>query len=117
VMMAAGLRATAKAVEHPPEPKIGAPVLDPTAIVAFGSRPCENAQLILRRYDSFDFEAEKSKTSNLHAWKSHVVSGDFRSADVFTRPRSGSDLWPGTRGRTSQCGQAVPVCCARGAAA
>ena len=29
-MMAAGLRATAKAVEHPPEPKIGAPVLDPT---------------------------------------------------------------------------------------
>jgi hypothetical protein len=31
VMMAAGLRATAKAVEHPPEPKIGAPVRDPTA--------------------------------------------------------------------------------------
>ncbi len=29
-MMAAGLRATAKAVEHPPEPKVGAPVLDPT---------------------------------------------------------------------------------------
>jgi hypothetical protein len=31
-MMAAGLRATAKAVEHPPEPKIGAPVLDPTDV-------------------------------------------------------------------------------------
>ena len=31
-MMAAGLRATAKAVEHPPEPKIGAPVLDPTVL-------------------------------------------------------------------------------------
>src|SRR5208337_4605585 len=31
VMMAAGLRATAKALEHPPEPKVGAPVLDPTA--------------------------------------------------------------------------------------
>jgi hypothetical protein len=31
VIMAAGLRATAKAVEHPPEPKVGAPVLDPTA--------------------------------------------------------------------------------------
>src|SRR5208282_756089 len=31
VMMAAGLRATAKAVEHPPEPKVGAPVLDPTS--------------------------------------------------------------------------------------
>jgi hypothetical protein len=31
-MMAAGLRATAKAVEHPPEPKIGAPVLDPTSM-------------------------------------------------------------------------------------
>ncbi len=30
VIMAAGLRATAKAMEHPPEPKIGAPVLDPT---------------------------------------------------------------------------------------
>jgi hypothetical protein len=29
-MMAAGLRATAKALEHPPEPKVGAPVLDPT---------------------------------------------------------------------------------------
>jgi hypothetical protein len=29
--MAAGLRATAKAVEHPPEPKVGAPVLDPTS--------------------------------------------------------------------------------------
>ena len=31
VIMAAGLRATAKAVEHPPEPKVGAPVLDPNA--------------------------------------------------------------------------------------
>src|SRR5450755_4239872 len=30
VMMAAGLRATAKALEHPPEPTVGAPVLDPT---------------------------------------------------------------------------------------
>jgi hypothetical protein len=30
-MTAAGLRATAKAVEHPPEPKVGAPVLDPTS--------------------------------------------------------------------------------------
>ena len=30
VMMAAGLRATAKAVEHPPAPNVGAPVLDPT---------------------------------------------------------------------------------------
>jgi len=30
VTMAAGLRATAKAVEQPPEPKVGAPVLDPT---------------------------------------------------------------------------------------
>jgi hypothetical protein len=29
-MMAAGLRATAKAMEQPPEPKVGAPVLDPT---------------------------------------------------------------------------------------
>ena len=29
--MAAGLRATAKAAEHPPEPTVGAPVLDPTA--------------------------------------------------------------------------------------
>ena len=28
--MAAGLRATAKALEHAPETKVGAPVLDPT---------------------------------------------------------------------------------------
>jgi len=28
--MAAGLRASAKALEHPPEPTVGAPVLDPT---------------------------------------------------------------------------------------
>ena len=58
-------------------------------------RGCENAQLILRRYDTFDFEAEKSKASNLHAWKSHVVSGDFRSAEVFTRPRPAADLMSG----------------------
>jgi len=30
VTTAAGLRATAKAVEAPPEPKVRAPVLDPT---------------------------------------------------------------------------------------
>ena len=30
VTMAAGLRASAKALEHPPEPNVGAPVLDPT---------------------------------------------------------------------------------------
>jgi len=30
VIMAAGLRAIAKAMEHPPEPNIGAPALDPT---------------------------------------------------------------------------------------
>jgi len=28
--MAAGLRASAKALEHPPEPKVGAPDFDPT---------------------------------------------------------------------------------------
>ena len=33
VTMVAGLRATAKAMEHPPEPNVGAPVLDPTAKV------------------------------------------------------------------------------------
>jgi len=38
VTMAAGLRATAKAVEHPPEPKVGAPVLDPTVTGGNGSR-------------------------------------------------------------------------------
>jgi hypothetical protein len=31
VAMAAGLRARAKALEYPPEPNVGAPVLDPTA--------------------------------------------------------------------------------------
>jgi hypothetical protein len=30
VTMAAGLRARAKALDQPPEPKVGAPVLDPT---------------------------------------------------------------------------------------
>ena len=30
VTMAAGLRTSAKALEQPPEPKVGAPVLDPT---------------------------------------------------------------------------------------
>ena len=30
VTMAAGLRAATKVAEHPPEPKVGAPVLDPT---------------------------------------------------------------------------------------
>lgn len=30
VTMAAGLRATVKTVDQPPEPKVGAPVLDPT---------------------------------------------------------------------------------------
>jgi len=30
VTMAAGLRASAKALEQPPEPNVGAPVLDPT---------------------------------------------------------------------------------------
>jgi hypothetical protein len=30
VTMAAGLRASAKALDHPPAPKVGAPVLDPT---------------------------------------------------------------------------------------
>lgn len=34
--MVAGLRATAKAVEHPPEPTVGAPVLDPTSAVNLG---------------------------------------------------------------------------------
>jgi hypothetical protein len=33
VMMLTGLRATAKAVDYPPEPTIGAPVLDPTEYV------------------------------------------------------------------------------------
>jgi hypothetical protein len=37
VTMAAGLRATAKAVEHPPGPKVGAPVLDPTLVLVSSS--------------------------------------------------------------------------------
>ena len=35
--MAAGLRAMAKALEPPPEPKVGAPVLDPTRRGACGN--------------------------------------------------------------------------------
>jgi hypothetical protein len=38
LMMAAGLRATAKAVEQPPEPKVGAPVFDPTVVANFLAR-------------------------------------------------------------------------------
>jgi len=38
-MMAAGLRATAKAVGHPPEPKVGAPVLDPTGMTGSKGQP------------------------------------------------------------------------------
>jgi len=38
VTMAAGLRANAKALEPPPEPKVGAPVLDPTFDVEGPSR-------------------------------------------------------------------------------
>jgi hypothetical protein len=43
VIMAAGLRATAKALEHPPEPKVGAPVLDPTGLARCwrGTIACE----------------------------------------------------------------------------
>ena len=43
--MAAGLRATAKAVEHPPEPKVGAPVLDPTTTGINGSTPAGGATI------------------------------------------------------------------------
>src|SRR5450631_3939799 len=43
VIMAAGLRATAKAVEHPPEPTVGAPVLDPTASGCRGSISASDA--------------------------------------------------------------------------
>ena len=39
VTMAAGLRATAKAVETPPEPKVRAPVLDPTCEQLRGEIP------------------------------------------------------------------------------
>jgi len=35
VTMAAGLRATVKAVKFPPEPKVRAPVLDPTTAQRF----------------------------------------------------------------------------------
>jgi hypothetical protein len=46
-MMAAGLRATAKAAEHPPEPKVGAPALDPTRV--------EQATLKARRLTCLGF--------------------------------------------------------------
>jgi len=41
--MAAGLRATAKAGDHPPEPNVGAPVLDPTVTGHRGSGPVVEA--------------------------------------------------------------------------
>jgi len=39
VTMAAGLRTSAKALEQPPEPKVGAPVLDPTCEGRGGQPP------------------------------------------------------------------------------
>jgi len=47
VTMAAGLRATAKVVEHPPEPNVGAPVLDPTTKGGYGSRQDQLAGRLL----------------------------------------------------------------------
>jgi hypothetical protein len=44
LMMAAGLRATAKALEHPPEPNVGAPVLDPTAN---GKKGCIQRRMVV----------------------------------------------------------------------
>jgi integrase len=50
-MMAAGLRATAKAVDHPPEPKVGAPDPDPTDIRADRERAmlCVAYETLARR--------------------------------------------------------------------
>jgi hypothetical protein len=52
VTMAAGLRANAKALEHPPAPKVGAPVLDPT--------------------DERDVECA-GRPARRKGWKSHMV--------------------------------------------
>jgi len=52
VITAAGLRATAKAVDHPPEPNVGAPVLDPTATGGFGFRA------VIERLASADYFCE-----------------------------------------------------------
>ena len=45
--MAAGLRATAKAVGHPPEPTVGAPVSDPTAEAGRQSQNCRGLRITI----------------------------------------------------------------------
>ena len=51
--MAAGLRATAKAVGHPPEPTVGAPVSDPTVNYNFKDGTYLNsAPIITANWDS-----------------------------------------------------------------
>jgi hypothetical protein len=52
VIMAAGLRAIAKALEHPPEPTIGAPALDPTVQKWAGLEPANRSPWRVRsRFD------------------------------------------------------------------
>jgi len=50
VATAAGLRATAKAVELPPEPNVRAPVLDPTAHAAPNLKPNSLSAMGRRQY-------------------------------------------------------------------
>jgi len=59
VTMAAGMRATAKAMEYPPEPKVRAPVLDPTGRRARSLRRCERKEMIDATHDlSINRQAE-----------------------------------------------------------
>jgi hypothetical protein len=62
VTRATGLRATAKAAEHPPEPKVGAPVLDPTRFYgsscgAWDSFLMTTPPFIIRQHVPEDFAA------------------------------------------------------------
>ena len=54
--MAAGLRASAKALDHPPEPNVGAPVLDPTA-----QRDAPRAISSTRSTDASEVAQEQTK--------------------------------------------------------
>ncbi|SPJ18396.1 hypothetical protein SBBP2_730027 [Burkholderiales bacterium] len=74
VIMAAGLRATAKAVEHPPEPTFGAPVLDPTASRRYELCSREVCKIARRIYN--------------------VLVYILRSGRVSCRSQSGATVWP-----------------------
>ena len=95
--MAAGLRATAKAGEHPPEPKVGAPVLDPTKRAqADGNFEEQQAAHACVSQESRARRARPDNRRGRHA----VISRAFEYRFVITcpsvRPIVRATRWPRT---------------------